>query len=170
MNWCVKLFAFCFCLLCAENFKVKKAPICVYTNIDLYVETGRWSLTLKLFIHSFQGSFISEMESAPFNSQKQQSSGVLRKRCSEIMQKIYRRTPMPKPKCDFNKVAKQLYWNRVSAWVFSVNLLHIFRAPFPRDTSGWLLLNNLLWNTNDCIAALTISITSRVSLWYRPCY
>ena len=22
-----------------------------------------------------------------------------------------------------------------------VNLLHIFRTPFPRDTSGWLLLN-----------------------------
>ena len=30
-----------------------------------------------------------------------------RKRCSEIMQQIYRRTLMPK--CDFNKVALQLY-------------------------------------------------------------
>ena len=29
------------------------------------------------------------------------------KRGSENMQKIYRRKPMPK--CDFNKVAKQLY-------------------------------------------------------------
>ena len=29
------------------------------------------------------------------------------RRCSESMQQIYRRTPMPK--CDFNKVAKQLY-------------------------------------------------------------
>ena len=28
-------------------------------------------------------------------------------RCSENMQQIYRRTPIPK--CDFNKVAKQLY-------------------------------------------------------------
>ena len=27
-------------------------------------------------------------------------------KCSENMQKIYRKTPMPK--CDFNKVAKQL--------------------------------------------------------------
>ena len=35
--------------------------------------------------------------------QKQPSRGVLRKRCSENMQQIYRRTPMPK--CDFNKVA-----------------------------------------------------------------
>ena len=32
---------------------------------------------------------------------------VLRKRCSENMQQIYKRTPMPK--CDFNKDAKQLY-------------------------------------------------------------
>ena len=38
--------------------------------------------------------------------QKQPSRGVPRKRCSENVQQIYRRTPMPK--CDFNKVAKQL--------------------------------------------------------------
>ena len=35
--------------------------------------------------------------------QKQPSRGVLRKRCSENMQHIYRIIPMPK--CDFNKVA-----------------------------------------------------------------
>ena len=34
--------------------------------------------------------------------QKQPSRGVLKKRCSENMTQIYRRTPMPK--CDFNKV------------------------------------------------------------------
>ena len=39
--------------------------------------------------------------------QKQPSRAVLRRRCSENMQQIYRRTPMPK--CDFNKVALQLY-------------------------------------------------------------
>ena len=33
--------------------------------------------------------------------------GVPRKRCSENMQQIYRRTPIPK--CDFNKVALLLY-------------------------------------------------------------
>ena len=38
------------------------------------------------------------------NHQKQHSRDVLRKRCSENMQQIYRRTLMPK--CDFNKVAK----------------------------------------------------------------
>ena len=39
--------------------------------------------------------------------QKQPVRVVLRKRCSENMQQIYRRTPMPN--CDFNKVAFQLY-------------------------------------------------------------
>ena len=39
--------------------------------------------------------------------QKQPSRGVLKKRCSKNMRQIYRRTPMPK--CDFNKVALQLY-------------------------------------------------------------
>ena len=40
------------------------------------------------------------------NSQKQPSRGVPRKRCSEYMQQIYRRRPMPK--CDL-RVALQLY-------------------------------------------------------------
>ena len=43
--------------------------------------------------------------------QKLPSRGVPRKRCSENMQQIYRRIPMPK--CDFNKVALQ--W-RDSIW------------------------------------------------------
>ena len=51
------------------------------------------------------------------NAQKQPSRGILTKRCSENMQQFCRRTPMPK--CDFNKVASQLYWNRTSVWVFS---------------------------------------------------
>ena len=36
--------------------------------------------------------------------QKKPPRGILRKRCSENIQQIYRRTPMLK--CDFNKVAK----------------------------------------------------------------
>ena len=39
--------------------------------------------------------------------QKQPPRGVLRKRCSENMQQIYRTTPMLK--CDFNKVALLFY-------------------------------------------------------------
>ena len=43
------------------------------------------------------------------DKQKQPSRSVLRKRCFENMQQIYRRTPMPK--WNFNKVALQLYLN-----------------------------------------------------------
>ena len=53
--------------------------------------------------------------------QRQPPRGVLSKRCSENMQQIYRRTPMPK--CS------------------PVNLLHIFRTPFIKNASGRLLLS-----------------------------
>ena len=36
------------------------------------------------------------------------------------------------PKCDFNKVAKH--------GCSPVKFLYIFSTPFPRNTSGWLLL------------------------------
>ena len=70
--------------------------------------------------------------------QKQPSRAVPRKRCSENMQQIYRRTPMPK--WDFKKVAQKLYWNHISAWVFSCKLLLIFRTTFLKNTSRGLLL------------------------------
>ena len=62
------------------------------------------------------------------------------------MLEIYWRTPMSK--CDFNKVALQLYWNHTSAWV-SVNLPHIFRTPFPKNTSGRLPLADSTWLFNS---------------------
>ena len=39
--------------------------------------------------------------------QNQPPRGVLKKKCSENIHQIYRRTPMPK--CDFHKVALQTY-------------------------------------------------------------
>ena len=78
--------------------------------------------------------------------QKQPSRGTLRKIYSENMQEIYRRTPMPK--CDFNKVAKQLYWNRISAWVFSCK----FAAYVPNTFSKkqlWVAASGIVriyWN------------------------
>ena len=74
------------------------------------------------------------------NDQKQPSRGVLRKRCSEKMQQIYRRTAMPK--CNFNNAAKQLYWNQIWHECSPVILLPIFRILFPKNTSGRLLLND----------------------------
>ena len=47
--------------------------------------------------------------------QKQPFTVVLKKRCSENIRQIYKRTSMPK--CDFSKVFA-LYWNHTSAWGF----------------------------------------------------
>ena len=78
--------------------------------------------------------------------QKQPSRRVLRKRCSENMLQIYRRhlcrsaisiklqssfieiTP-----CNFIEIT-------LRHGCSSVNLLHIFRTHFLKNTSGWLLL------------------------------
>ena len=64
--------------------------------------------------------------------QKQPSRGVLKERCSENMQQIHRRTP--KLFCIFIEIA-------LRHGCSSVNLLDIFRTPFPKNTSGRLLLD-----------------------------
>ena len=66
-------------------------------------------------------------------SQKQPLRAVLRKRCSETMQQINRKTPMPK--CDFNKVARH--------GCSPVNLLHFSEHLFlgtPLDACFWISL------------------------------
>ena len=58
---------------------------------------------------------------------KQPPRGVLSKRRSQNMQQIYRRTTMPK--CGFNKVANQIYWNHTSAGCSPVNIAACFQNP-----------------------------------------
>ena len=53
--------------------------------------------------------------------QKQPPKCVLRKRCSENMQQIYGRTPMPKCVCNFTEIA---------AWVFSCKFAAFFQNTF----------------------------------------
>ena len=74
------------------------------------------------------------------------SVGVLIKGSSGNMQQIYRRTLMSK--CDFNKVAKQLRHG-----YSPVNLVHIFRAPFPRNTTLALSLHCSKCLMNSVFAA-----------------
>ena len=97
--------------------------ICFQTSI--YANFSRGSNTITLW---GQLRFI----------QKQPRRGFPRKRCSEDMQQIYRRIPMLK--CDFKKVAKQLYWNRTSAWMFCCKFAAYFQNIFIKKTFGWLLL------------------------------
>ena len=69
--------------------------------------------------------------------QKQPPRCVLSKRCSKNMQQIYRGTLLSK--CDFN-----LQSNFIEITLrhgrSPVILLHIFKIPFSKSTSGWLLL------------------------------
>ena len=44
---------------------------------------------------------------------------------------IYKRIPILK--CDFDKVAKQLYWNRTSAWVLSYKFAAYFQNTFYQE-------------------------------------
>ena len=104
-----------------------------------------WSLFLNILSFNFVSAPNKSLRSRWFrtsygnHSQKQQSRGILRKRCSENMQQIYRRTPTPK--CDFNKVAKQLYWIHTLAWMFSCKFAAYFQNTFLKNTSGRLILN-----------------------------
>ena len=44
------------------------------------------------------------------------------------------------PKCDFNKVVYNFIEIALRHGCSPVNLLHIFRTPFLRNTTGWLFL------------------------------
>ena len=44
--------------------------------------------------------------------------------------------------CNFTEITLRHGWS-------SVNLLHVFRAPFTKDTSGWLLLKFLRLSLKD---------------------
>ena len=52
-------------------------------------------------------------------------------------------------KCDFNKVALQLIEITLRHGCSTVYLLHIFKTPFYKNTSGGLLLNFELSNLSD---------------------
>ena len=90
-------------------------------------------------LYSFNGALVG-LQPFIYDIQKQLSRGVFTKRCSENWQLICRRTPMPK--CDFNKVAFQRYWNHTSAWVFSCKFAAYFHNSFSfehfwKATSGY---------------------------------
>ena len=71
----------------------------------------------------------------------QPSRGVLGKRCSENMQQIYRRTPG----CSL------------------INLLHIFKIPFPTNTSGQLPLEICMPSSLSGLFLVILPVIARVS-------
>ena len=78
------------------------------------------------------------------------------------MQQIYRRTPMPK--CDFSKVQSNFIEISLLHRCFPVNLLHIFRPPFPKNTSGWMLFSLFLNEINFFVLFKIINIALSDSL------
>ena len=93
--------------------------------------------TLNIYILNFQN--IKKHYQNLLDIQKQPPRGFRRKRCSENMQQIYRRIPMPR--CDFNKVASNFIEVALRRGCSPVNLLHIFGTPVSENTSGRLFLD-----------------------------
>ena len=71
------------------------------------------------------------------------------------------------PKYDFNKVALQLHRNHIRYRCSPVNLLHIFRTPFPQNNSGEMLL--ITHNAIHRIRNL-IGIKSEVTIFIKTYY
>ena len=111
-------------------------------------------------------------------SQKQLSRGFLKKSCSENLQQIYRRTLMPK--CNFNKVALQLYWNHTLAWLFSCKLAAYFQNTFLQqhpwtaasECSSWWskpLTNDLQLRQGLILIEIDRELWSHPFAWVFPC-
>ena len=82
-----------------------------------------------------------------FEGQKQPCRGFLRKRCLKICRKFTGEHP-----CQ-SAISIKLQTNFIEITLrhgcSSVNLLHIFRTPFPKNTSEWLLLEGYFFDKFD---------------------
>ena len=123
----------------------RKCPLVIHSNKTRWGYTNDVSYTLydckcdDAFYQCLKKVIYLYYESHP---QKQPSIDALRKKCSENMQPIYRRSPMPK--CDLNKVAYcSLTEIALRHGCSPINLLHMFRAPFYKNTYRGLLLHPL---------------------------
>ena len=90
---------------------------------------------------------------------------VFRKRYSETMQQIYKRMTMPK--CGFNKVALQLYWNHTLAWMFSSKFAAYFQNTFSQEH---------LWTTASIVRSSRTQMIFKIGvfkisqyLWENTC-
>ena len=104
---------------------------------SLEIECDLWTVSYldlpTILQTSWRGTFYPRKIQSPYEYfqttvRSSHSEVFLKKRCSENMQQIYRRTSMLK--CDFIKVVKQLYWNRTSARVLSCKFAAYFQNTF----------------------------------------
>ena len=119
------------------GFKLKK------TKYGKYISSKNQRFWIKF---SFDSHKIKDLFGSVGIQQKQSSRGVLRKRCSENMQQIYRRTPMSK--YEFNKLhfgMGVLLYIKFATCIFSE---HIFLRT-PLDDCVWYrvfsTLSSFIW-------------------------
>ena len=122
----------------AVNSKVANDLSRHFYNIFFPFQVTLLIIWLLIFIIFFEW-ILSRIQKYFEINQQRLSLGVLIKRCYENMQQIYRRTPIPK--FNFNKVVSNFIETTLYHECFHVNLLHIFRTPFPENKSEGLLLN-----------------------------
>ena len=146
-NWYLVLSATCSLVSC--NFKVSLANLFLIAVQDLICNSQ--FLQKILGTRCFSTTPNLRWVALLFNSylyiiffrnlQKQPPRGVLKKRYSENIQQVYRRTPMPKE--NTHAISIKLFYNFIEIALrhgcSPVNLLHIFRTPFSRNNCGWLL-------------------------------
>ena len=97
-----------------------------------FVSDFLWvSQVLKSFFMTINSFYNFKFRQQPFRD-------VLKKRCYENMQQIYKRTPMPK--CVSTKLQSNFIEIILRHGCSPVNLLHVFRTTFPKNTSEGLLL------------------------------
>ena len=112
----------------------------------------------------FRNSYFAE------HLQKLTSEVFLRKTFLKICSEFTRELPCQSVQSKFIKIA-------LRHGCSPVNLMHIFRALFPKNTSGWLLLElratvflcfffALAWTLCSCLCS---SSSSSPSVFYQPC-
>ena len=110
---------------------------------------------------SFWTELIQEVPQGPLRGLIQEAAvqGCSQESCSENLQQIYRRTPMPK--CDFNKVAK--------AWVFSCKFAAYFQNSFSQEHL-WVAASVILFNIYlDDIFCMILIFATFLMNYYRKC-
>ena len=105
--------------------------MCTWSSLARKISTWVWTSNLK---EVFDDTFLNILK-----IQKQPSRGVVRKRCSENMQQVYRRTPMPK--CDFNSNFVEITLGHGC----SLQICCIFFEQFFLETP----LSNCFWNAKQ---------------------
>ena len=116
-------------LLSRHNFKIKW----IHFQSFMGNHSTFWNIRIIPFCFAMLSEKISFLEMKIVFTRRTLTEATLQrwsiiKRCSKNMQQIYGKTPMSK--WDFNKVAKQLYWNHTSAWVLSCKFAGYFQNIF----------------------------------------